>query len=324
LEQFDSKWLRTLKRNPEDERTLITAHLDMVLTLPQHRLGATMQRFAQSWYEPYQRMSEPSQETLTQVTELLDDFTFRLLDKTVKHYEPLRHPQRVVYAREAIRNHVHCAVYEQLFDLVCRRYEAEDLVHSERINEHRYVHPAHLGIKRDLWLTKDIALDADPRLQPYAKAIASLQLIGQYKLASSKLACLVDAATSVCSTVLEHWRATHVHGEAAPVIGGDELLPLMAYALIKANVPHIFSHVAYMELFIDEQAIMQQQGYLLATAQTALALICCLDSKQIDQALKEVADSTVTNSIEVPRLVSSDSATAGPEPSARLIDQHVQ
>ncbi len=257
---------------------------------------------------------------VAQVTELLDDFIFKLLDKTVKHYEPLRSPQRLVYAREAIRNHVLCAVYDQLFDLVCRRYEAEDLVHSERIKEFSYIHPAHLGIKRELWLTNHIALDAEPRKQPYARAIASLQLIGQYKLASSKLHCLVDAATSICNNVLEHWRLTHVNGESPPVIGGDELLPLMAYALIKANVPHIYSHVAFMELFIDEQAIMQQQGYLLATAQTALALICCLDAKQIESSLKEV-DSSVTNSIDLP-LLQTSLASAGPDHA--LIDQPVQ
>jgi len=56
-------------------------------------------------------------------------------------------------------------------------------------------------------------------------------------------------------------------------VGGDELLPLMAYVIIRANIPAVYSECAFMELFIDNQRAIEQDGYVLATFQSALSLI---------------------------------------------------
>jgi len=56
-------------------------------------------------------------------------------------------------------------------------------------------------------------------------------------------------------------------------VGGDELLPLMAYVIIKAKISALFSECAFMELFIDNQRAIEQEGYVLATFQSALSLI---------------------------------------------------
>jgi hypothetical protein len=57
LKALDDKWMYHLRRNPEDERALIVAHLDMVLSLPSHTIGQKVHTFGQNWFEPYARIS---------------------------------------------------------------------------------------------------------------------------------------------------------------------------------------------------------------------------------------------------------------------------
>jgi len=99
---------------------------------------------------------------------------------------------------------------------------------------------------------------------PYSNAITCLQQLPFYKTVDAKLNCISNTAAKICSAVPRDLS-----------VGGDELLPLMAYVLIKANIPSVYSEAAFMELFIDmvHQKSIAQEGYVLATYHTALSLI---------------------------------------------------
>jgi len=123
----------------------------------------------------------------------------------------------------------------------------------------------------------------------YHDAIKALRRIKRLQTPRAKLGAVVETARLVCSSVSEHWR-----GRLPPeklVVGGDELLPLITYVLIKANVPHILVEVAFMEAFIPEDMAIRREGYLLATLQTALAFICCLHQDQAQQSAQSLLQS---------------------------------
>ena len=42
---------------------------------------------------------------------------------------------------------------------------------------------------------------------------------------------------------------------------------------IKARIPSLFSECAFMELLISDKEAIEQEGYVLATMQTALSII---------------------------------------------------
>jgi len=300
-----------LRRNPEDERALIVAHLDMVLGLPSHPLGKKVRTFGQSWFEPYARISEPTDDTLRQIVQTVKENISQLVADCLDYYKVLRaSPHRIAYTSEAVQLHIMSLVYSDLFELCKKRHEAEELVYDQKVTELLSIHPAHLGITRPFWLLgQENDDDGSPPTQqafntsvhiipnytehvtatpPYWRAIRTFRALSHFKVANQKLQCLVETARAICQCVEEYWKSRRVSLSQVPAIGGDELLPLFAYIVIKARVPHIYAECRFMELFIDEQQMMQQQGYLLATLQTALSLICCLDITSMENRVQQL------------------------------------
>jgi hypothetical protein len=73
---------------------------------------------------------------------------------------------------------------------------------------------------------------------------------------------------------------------AAIYRGADELLPIFAFVVIKANVPNVYSEASFMELFIEDQQAVQREGYALATMQSALMAICSLSQLSIGESVE--------------------------------------
>jgi len=57
-------------------------------------------------------------------------------------------------------------------------------------------------------------------------------------------------------------------------LGADELIPLMVYVLIRARLPSLVSELNFVRsFFINEDALLGQHGYALATFEAAMALL---------------------------------------------------
>jgi len=108
-----------------------------------------------------------------------------------------------------------------------------------------------------------------------------------------KLQVLLATAARIVRAVPEYWaKAKLPEGARRPEtgVGGDELLPLMAYTILKANVPFLATEIAFMELLIQEAASIQQEGYLLATMQTGISLVMCMKEEADVLKVVEEAD----------------------------------
>jgi len=63
-------------------------------------------------------------------------------------------------------------------------------------------------------------------------------------------------------------------------VGTEDLLPLMAYALIRAQLPAVVSELRFIELFLgdDPEVLLGPLGFCLATFQSAVQVVLSLDA----------------------------------------------
>ena len=55
--------------------------------------------------------------------------------------------------------------------------------------------------------------------------------------------------------------------------GADEFLPVLVYVVLQTKLPHICSHLAYIEAFRHPGALAGRAGYLLVSLKSAIAYI---------------------------------------------------
>ena len=70
---------------------------------------------------------------------------------------------------------------------------------------------------------------------------------------------------------------TYSHEELA--VGTEDLLPLMAYALIRSQLPAVVSELRFIELFLgdDEEVLLGPLGFCLATFQSAVQVVLSME-----------------------------------------------
>jgi len=56
-------------------------------------------------------------------------------------------------------------------------------------------------------------------------------------------------------------------------LSADELVPLITYVVLKSNIPHVYIEMKFIESFIDEKKVIGEEGWLLATFNSALNLL---------------------------------------------------
>jgi len=162
------------------------------------------------------------------------------------------------------------------------------------------ISPAHLGIKEEYWLLHQPSED-DLDLEitsPYQKAITTLQKLPGCCNAETKVACLIETAKAIVDCVNEYHLKLKRKTEI--VVGGDELLPIFSYVVIKASdaLPFIYSEACFMEQFMSESAAIEQGGYLVATFHTSLSFLCCLDKASMETTASQILEKVKKELIE--------------------------
>lgn len=70
-------------------------------------------------------------------------------------------------------------------------------------------------------------------------------------------------------------------------MGGDSLLPIVGYVIIKANVRNLVSELDFLEDFLDftdPKAVSDEIGYTLATFQTGLLFLQAMNKTELQAA----------------------------------------
>jgi len=275
--KLDDKFQRQIRAHPEDAETLIRAHLIMVLVLSNHAIPKSTNFFewTNTWYIPYSRIEHPSPQIISDIASDIRTMIYQLSEESFVHYSFLeRLPENNNAVMDSVTHIIWNFVFEEFFNFVKKTYSYKDQNLSYKLQSLSQTPLSQFKIPRDFYL--------ENLSTPYLPAITTLQQLPHQKSVDAKLKCISLTATKICTCVAQYWTAPpppQGGGEYKDrvgkdlSVGGDELLPLMAYVIIKAKIPALFSECAFMELFIDNQRAIEQEGYVLATFQSALSLI---------------------------------------------------
>lgn len=102
---------------------------------------------------------------------------------------------------------------------------------------------------------------------PYAAAISRLQQLSQAATPRHMLGCLTDTCRLVAEAVMH---------AGAPPPTADELMPLIAYVLLRARVGTLPVELAMLQEVAGDEELLGAQGYCLATFQVACAWVAQL------------------------------------------------
>lgn len=127
---------------------------------------------------------------------------------------------------------------------------------------------------------------------PYYSAIQTFKELPVLKSPEAKLKCVVKSARDLVKSVANFHRYHGRNPDKFPV-GGDELLPIFTYVVIRSGVKNLISESSFMELCISDDDARGECGYILATLQTVIAFLSCLDnsliSKSVDSVFQSIA-----------------------------------
>eukprot|EP01114_Cavostelium_apophysatum_P014396 TRINITY_DN3729_c0_g1_i1.p1 TRINITY_DN3729_c0_g1~~TRINITY_DN3729_c0_g1_i1.p1 ORF type:complete len:821 (-),score=192.33 TRINITY_DN3729_c0_g1_i1:68-2530(-) len=299
MKKMDNSFVKELQAHPEEEKALIIGHLSVILTTSSHRFGKLIPKFVSSWLKKWKRYLKPKyvldDQAFQPATEEIQTFVANLFSALDTFYKGLStaspNARRLceTTAYELLFNQL----YPSVFTFFKKRYREEDAKHDKKFKELLTISPAHLGIPERFWLLPRIPDDPDVEMSetalapPYTKAINCLQKLPLCVTSEAKTNCLVETAKIIVESVKEYYEETDMESSKV-VVGGDELLPLFSYVLLKSGVQNMFSEVSFMEVFLNDSTAIEQGGYLIATFQTALSFLCCLEKSQMEQSASEI------------------------------------
>ena len=165
-------------------------------------------------------------------------------------------------------------------------HAAEDAAVAARLDELRGLLPRHLGIDARLWLdTYEAACGRyDDEALPYAPSIALARRLSGCASPVATLRTFVEACAAAARCT-EGGTGGDPNDLEAPTgggrgvaVGADELIPLMAYVLVRARPERLASHLALVEGYLSSQPglLLGVLGFGLATLEAAVRLVASL------------------------------------------------
>ena len=162
--------------------------------------------------------------------------------------------------------------------------------------------PHHLDLSPKLWLGSDDVLDQNTSAQvgvisardgkvtqrantgkrslPYQEVIALVATIPQVAAPRQKMVrfCEACAEVSNCVTRYHQRHGQRVQQGQALALGAEQLIAVMAYVLVRAQLPHVILEFRLVEMFMEnEQDLLGSLGYGIATFHAAIRLILSLN-----------------------------------------------
>lgn len=111
---------------------------------------------------------------------------------------------------------------------------------------------------------------------PYQKAIETLRNIVNEKSPRDKLGCILRTFRETIKCVTDFWDKEGCD----PVVGADDLVPIFAYVILKANIPHLYSEMNFIWEFASDAEMNGNYGYGYATFQVGVEAVARLDKDE--------------------------------------------
>eukprot|EP01100_Stratorugosa_tubuloviscum_P012756 TRINITY_DN615_c0_g1_i1.p1 TRINITY_DN615_c0_g1~~TRINITY_DN615_c0_g1_i1.p1 ORF type:complete len:729 (-),score=285.05 TRINITY_DN615_c0_g1_i1:109-2295(-) len=318
--KMDQSLLSRIHKNPDDTKQILLNHFQAILQCKDHPLGGFIPNFLEKFVEiklliKLQQLTNPSvyeQNVITgrspvgpnieKAQDLINQFRENFLAQITNYYKPIS----TINGFEAcIRASIDCCLYTEittdLFSLYTARFRLQDQTINQKFNEFQNITLAHLNAKRLFWLEEPSGALMSCNLlianQPYQKAIECFAKITKAKIPSEKVEILMNTSRLICQCVHTHWQGRIPNQKM--LIGGEELVPIFTYVIIKSNIPWPYSESRFIEDNLSDFVAIGEEGYMLATFQACLAYINDMTTEQLEKNLEEmlcaVANEDATN-----------------------------
>ncbi|CAI9596099.1 unnamed protein product [Staurois parvus] len=103
---------------------------------------------------------------------------------------------------------------------------------------------------------------------PYRSAAEVLEQVTNQNSPHRKLECIARTLRGICECADEYCATP---GTAS--IGADDLLPILAFVVLRSGMSHLVSECAALEEFIYEGYLIGEEGYCLTSLQSALVYL---------------------------------------------------
>eukprot|EP01114_Cavostelium_apophysatum_P021737 TRINITY_DN7667_c0_g1_i1.p1 TRINITY_DN7667_c0_g1~~TRINITY_DN7667_c0_g1_i1.p1 ORF type:complete len:652 (+),score=166.69 TRINITY_DN7667_c0_g1_i1:297-2252(+) len=272
----DKIWQQQLMDLPPELRASMTSgHVTSLLTAPDHPVGKRTIKFIIHWKERSLACQDGDLDSLR--NEILP-FIDEIEDLLYQIYPILqKDPQLSEVVRTSVELALFSRFYQNLSELYKQRYEKEDTTYHDQCVRYKEVSPKQIGVTREFWFE---GLDGPP----YEEVYRILSSLTTTRNPTNKLNILLESTKTLCNTVMKYHESQL---GTSVTIGADQLLPLLSYVLIKADIPFAYSEVMFMSDFISDAAIQGELGYTLATFQSCIQFLLHFNANDVSHIQNE-------------------------------------
>uniref|UniRef100_A0A452GQ30 VPS9 domain-containing protein n=1 Tax=Gopherus agassizii TaxID=38772 RepID=A0A452GQ30_9SAUR len=212
------------------------------------------------------------QEQLKAIVKDIHNSVDRLLSLTLLAFEGLNTASSKDQCLARIEEAFFSPLWAPLLALYRRVYQAREVALSRSMERYRNVPPSEIGVSANLFPQASNGHAAGS--YPYSTAVQELGLILLESCPQRKLECIVRALRVICECAEEYCAARESRPQpASAAIGADDLLPILAYVVLKSNLPQLVAECAALEEFIHEGYLIGEEGYCLTSLQSALSYV---------------------------------------------------
>eukprot|EP01103_Thecamoeba_quadrilineata_P009006 TRINITY_DN18716_c0_g1_i1.p1 TRINITY_DN18716_c0_g1~~TRINITY_DN18716_c0_g1_i1.p1 ORF type:complete len:444 (+),score=83.47 TRINITY_DN18716_c0_g1_i1:63-1394(+) len=308
------------KPSLDDQKALIVGHLIMMFRHDQHPLGKKLQNFIlvlnSKFEDKFLLLSDILAEINSFKVHLCDD----VMAFYEKQRLNLRSFPSAFFIT-AIDEVLFPAINDNLTQLYHQQYQETDEQCEESILRLLTVTPPHLDIPHKYWMQPPVVTSpkrlltekvASPfsrgpnsarasmiptstptsdhlnsiineknylEYPPFYHATNCLKKLSSYAVPSQKFKCFSDTVQLTCQAAL-----CFSHGWSPSdrnTIVTDELIEMLAYVMIKANVKNIYSQRMLCSDFLSSEDLLGMPGYLLCSFQTSLEYLLQLNPSSL-------------------------------------------
>eukprot|EP01087_Luapelamoeba_hula_P011102 TRINITY_DN2991_c0_g1_i1.p1 TRINITY_DN2991_c0_g1~~TRINITY_DN2991_c0_g1_i1.p1 ORF type:complete len:1016 (+),score=257.45 TRINITY_DN2991_c0_g1_i1:1035-4082(+) len=291
----DEDWMRQFELNHDVEanKKAIASYMQKIFVTRTHPIGrrvldcmAEISKNCQILYD------KPPEAVLPVLTSQLLHFNENIVASAKSRFPILSTSSEYEEAcMQALQEALFNEIYTIIFGLYKLRYKEDDVKHAERMKELESVTPADMVENPQLWLMgeKDDELPNNKQQQlPYEAAIYILKALPTMQTPAAKLRVLVDTNKVIMDCVQVYWFGKGAKKEV--VVACDDLLPILAYVIIKSKVRYVYSETMFIQDFVTDGQKMGMEGYSLATFQAACASLFCFTPGQQEQHHQQEQD----------------------------------
>jgi hypothetical protein len=288
IELIDKKLIHLLTEHPDDMEPIMFDHFSMVLNFSNHPLWRStgFADWNEMWFIPYQDITDPSPNIIPEIVSQVSGISGLILQSIENHYEFIRNDKTILYpvCQFTVNRIVWTNIYTKVFDLLRLVYSSDDIAVDLKINQLQDKTLSDFNLPENLLLTP-IPNEPTPNEPPYHSAITALQGITQLQTVEEKLSLLMTMKQNIIDSINNYWQKKNSKTKfklrseknVNITLSADELVPLITYVVLKAKIPHVYVEMKFIESFIDERKVIGEEGWLLATFNSALNFLLNFD-----------------------------------------------